>query len=77
MIQCEYPKVSCLIVSEIIPNDLVEAFRAQAYARKELIVLNKQQSYHDASILYKKANLPDDWMKDLAIELATGDIICW
>lgn len=77
MMLCEYPKVSCLIVSELIPKDLVESFRAQVYAHKELIVLNKEQSHYDTPILYKKADLPDDWMKDLAIELATGDIVCW
>ncbi len=73
------PKVSCLIICDDIPYDLVENYKQQVYPNKELVVLTRndfqQESYY--GMLYKKVPKHINWEKDLAIELTTGEKLCW
>lgn len=82
MISSEIPKISCIICGTT-NEALIASFENQCYPNKELVVLTRDICVFpvrdENHILIKRLpdNTPDDWAKDLAIELATGEWICW
>jgi len=85
MITIKTPKISCLVVVDVLSNyNCIQSFMDQTYPNKELVVLSQvpsvfSQHKDDPNILLQIAprNLTIEWSKDLAVELTTGEIICW
>lgn len=72
-------KISCIIlVQELITDILIKNFESQVYPNKELIILTRiPWNVENHLIKHVPDNTDDLWAKDLAIELTTGDLICW
>lgn len=70
------PKVSCIIMGDDL--NLIYNYNHQIYRNRELIVITRNDFYTQGAICKKIADhIDDNWAKDLAIELTTGDKICW
>jgi hypothetical protein len=72
-------KISCIIIVEELTTDiLIKSFESQVYPNKELVVLTRIKCDINGHLNKQiPNNLQDLWAKDLAIELTSGDLICW
>jgi len=69
------PRISCLLL--ISDHAFVQNFWEQIYPNKELVIVTRDGFSVEGAICKKAGNIDDNWLKDLAIELSTGDMICW
>ena len=57
---------------------MIKSFESQVYPNKELVILTRIKSDVEG---YLNKQIPENtcdlWAKDLAIELTSGDLICW
>ena len=81
MISNHVCKISCVVVTDTAPEEVfIDNFMGQIYPEKEMVIVSQvpfEGEWKDVLLVNSPQNLDSNWARDLAIELTTGEIICW
>lgn len=76
MIIDQLPNISCIVLD--YKPDLVEAFKADNYPNKEMVVCSKEFIANVQGTFFQcSEHLTLNEMRDAAIEVSRGELTCW